>query len=203
MKKLFLLLMMSLLLPLGMMAGTHVNVMLTEAGTLQERLLDSEYDKIDSLTVSGKFNSLDLVYLNEAAGRIANMVYLDLTDIELVDSDEKYYTWAEFYGADGQSLGANRCYLQIPKRDTVSGARGEAESETPVLSDMIFSDEEDDIIAIPVYGSTNGEDDGTTGIDNNNREPITNNVWYNLQGQRVDKPGKGIYIHNGKVIVRK
>ena len=96
------LLLTMMLLPLGMMAeGTHEKVVLTEAGTLQERLVDSEYDTIDSLTVSGKFNSLDLKYIREATGRLANLVYLDLTDIELVDSEEEYYNWTEFEGAIG------------------------------------------------------------------------------------------------------
>ena len=26
-------------------------------------------------------------------------------------------------------------------------------------------------------------------------------VWYNLNGQRVENPSKGIYIRNGKVVV--
>ena len=28
-------------------------------------------------------------------------------------------------------------------------------------------------------------------------------VWYNLQGVRIDNPAKGIYILNGKKVVRK
>ena len=37
-----------------------------------------------------------------------------------------------------------------------------------------------------------------TGILDNNRETITNNRYYDLQGRRVEKPGKGLYIRNGK-----
>ena len=100
MKKILLLAL--LLLPLGMMAGgTHEKVVLTDAGTLQERLVDSEYDTIDSLTVSGKFNSLDLKYIREVTGKLANLKYLNLTGIEFVDSDEEYYNWTEFGGAIG------------------------------------------------------------------------------------------------------
>ena len=74
MKKYFLLALL-MLLPLGMMAdGNYVTIELTEAGTLQERLIDSGYDSVDGLTVKGKFNSLDLKYLHEATGRLANLV---------------------------------------------------------------------------------------------------------------------------------
>lgn len=35
-------------------------------------------------------------------------------------------------------------------------------------------------------------------------ERTSNNNWYNLQGQRIDKPSKtGVYIHNGKKVVIK
>lgn len=74
MKKNFLIAIL-MLLPLGMMAdGNYVTIVLTEAGTLQERLIESGYDSVDGLTVSGKFNSLDLKYLHEATGRLANLV---------------------------------------------------------------------------------------------------------------------------------
>ena len=43
----------------------------------------------------------------------------------------------------------------------------------------------------------------TTGITTitNNREPITGNHYYNLQGQRLSQPQKGINIMNGRKIV--
>ncbi len=37
-----------------------------------------------------------------------------------------------------------------------------------------------------------------TGISDNNRDTITNNRYYDLQGRRVEKPSKGLYIRNGK-----
>ena len=44
---------------------------------------------------------------------------------------------------------------------------------------------------------------GTTGIQNVNRETITNNRYYNLAGQRVAQPTKGMYIVNGKKVIIK
>ncbi len=42
-----------------------------------------------------------------------------------------------------------------------------------------------------------------TGISTINRESITNNRYYNLSGQRVDNPKKGLYIVNGRKVVIK
>ena len=49
------------------------------------------------------------------------------------------------------------------------------------------------------------EMDGTTGIENYNREAITDNRYFNLNGQRIeDQPSqKGIYIKNGKKVLMK
>lgn len=44
----------------------------------------------------------------------------------------------------------------------------------------------------------------TTGITNSRREPITaNNKYYNLAGQKVMNPTKGLYIVNGKKVLKK
>jgi len=47
-------------------------------------------------------------------------------------------------------------------------------------------------------------DSGTTGIETvDAKAPVADGYYYNLQGVRVGKPTKGIYIHNGKKIVVK
>lgn len=49
-----------------------------------------------------------------------------------------------------------------------------------------------------------GLGDGTTAIESLvNKAEITDGVYYNLQGQRVDNPTKGLYIVNGKKVVIK
>lgn len=75
------------------------------------------------------------------------------------------------------TIGKNRAYLQIPSR-IFAGTR----------SVNIGYD----------------DDDGTTSINHiSETAPQEEGVYYNLQGQRVEKPGKGLYIRNGKkVIVR-
>ena len=40
-------------------------------------------------------------------------------------------------------------------------------------------------------------------IDAIGNESAQPDVYYNLQGQRVDNPGKGVYIRNGKKVIIK
>ena len=46
-------------------------------------------------------------------------------------------------------------------------------------------------------------DSETTGITKNNRETVTNNHYFNLNGQKVLNPTKGLYIVNGKKYIAK
>ena len=46
-------------------------------------------------------------------------------------------------------------------------------------------------------------DDETTGVETVNREPLTVNQYYDLQGRRVAQPTKGLYIVNGKKVIIK
>jgi hypothetical protein len=46
-------------------------------------------------------------------------------------------------------------------------------------------------------------DEGTTEIRTIEQGTMSSehDVWFNLQGQRVAKPGKGLYIRNGKKVI--
>ena len=50
-----------------------------------------------------------------------------------------------------------------------------------------------------------GDDDETTDIESvtTDEEAKDNDVYYNLNGQRVSNPQKGVYIHNGKKVIIK
>ena len=95
---------------------------------------------------------------------------------------------------EGVTIGANRCYLPIKNKDAVAGTR--SMSDDVFFSKMITNDD-DDVIAIPVFG------EGTTGIISTQFQNANQDVYYNLQGQRVENPGKGLYIRNGKKVVIK
>lgn len=56
---------------------------------------------------------------------------------------------------------------------------------------------------IAVYSRTEEENTGIRATANNNRETISNNPCYNLQGRQVTNPQRGLYIINGKKVLVK
>jgi hypothetical protein len=63
--------------------------------------------------------------------------------------------------------------------------------------------EEPEMIKLPILFRSIGNDgDGTTGIKVQSSMQ-SDNAYYTLQGQRVAKPGKGLYIRNGKKVLIK
>ena len=100
---------------------------------------------------------------------------------------------------EGVTIGANRCYLPILNKDAAAGTRS-ANSDL----DQIAFEEADEVIGIQLQRGIGGDDEGTTSIKD--LPPALSEgegTWYTLQGQRVAKPGKGLYIHNGKKVVIK
>ena len=85
-------------------------------------------------------------------------------------------------GAEGTMVAAGHAYLQIP-------ASSPAASRSAV---SLWFDDEDE----------------ATGVDdaarlNNKDEIINNSVLFDLQGRRVEKPQRGVYIRDGKKVVVK
>ena len=100
----------------------------------------------------------------------------------------------------GVTIGANRCYLPIKNKEA-AGTRSAGSGQS-----QIAFEEADEVIGIPLFRSIDGDEDGTTSIKN--LTPALSKgegegEWYTLQGQRVNKPGKGIYIRNGRKVVIK
>ncbi len=114
-------------------------------------------------------------YVNMFKGNYGSSITINETDGE----------WTNYYMSNGQfvsvkntaTIGTNRCYLQLPTT-VFAGTRS---------IEVVYDDE------------------GTTGVKDNNRETITNNrddQWFTLGGQRISKPTKkGLYIHSGKKVV--
>ena len=102
----------------------------------------------------------------------------------------------------GVTLGANRCYLQIPKLEPSAASRGAEASKVNADLNKYGTFGTSDMIGIQLLGSRGSNGDGTTGIQAmDNGKWIIDDAYYNLNGQRVDKPGKGLYIHNGKKVI--
>ena len=92
-----------------------------------------------------------------------------------------------------------KAYMQIPTRH-VTRAEEDVVSGAPYYN----IGEEPEVISMQI-GTRGIEGDGedTTGISETvitDQEP---DVYYNLQGQRVENPGKGIYIKNGQKVIIK
>ncbi len=80
----------------------------------------------------------------------------------------------------GGDLPANHAWLAIPTKkitSTTSGAK---------LS-IVFTDYNDEVTAIKGVSEVKDADDN----------------WYNINGQKVVNPTKGLYIHNGKKVILK
>ena len=113
----------------------------------------------------------------------ANLMVGTLQPITINETDGEYTNYylsngdsgVGFYKVNGSvDLKANRAYLPLLKGTAQAGTR---------------------------FIGLGFEDDGTS-----NLTPALSKgegAWYTLQGQRVAKPGKGLYIHNGKKVVIK
>ncbi len=99
-----------------------------------------------------------------------------------------------FYKVNGSvEIKANRAYLPLLK-SSASGTRG--------FIGMDFDDDEDGTTGIEVpLGQRPLATEGTQESSIFNLQ--SNEVYYNLQGQRVDNPGKGVFIKNGRKVVIK
>ena len=99
----------------------------------------------------------------------------------------------------GNTIGNGKAYMQIPTKHVTR-------SMEDVIADLLIygiSGDEPEVIAIPVVNTRGLNGDGTTNIREKLVSEQTNDVYYNLQGQRVEKPTKGLYIKNGKKVVIK
>jgi hypothetical protein len=96
------------------------------------------------------------------------------------------------------TIGNNKCYLVLPT-SMVSGAASTRGAEANYIL------EEPEMIKMPIdFRSIDNEGEGTTAIkDLTPTLSEGDGEWYTLQGQRVAKPGKGVYIKNGKKVVIK
>jgi len=99
----------------------------------------------------------------------------------------------------GNTIGNGKAYMQIPSKHVTR-------SMEDMIADLLMygiSEDEPEVISIPVVNARGLNGDGTTGIHSIENGESENDVYYNLQGQRVDNPTKGLYIKNGKKVVIK
>lgn len=69
---------------------THGFFKTETAGELSELIENSESESFDSITISGKIGGADLALIAEPSGKLAEVVFVDMTDVELVADGEPY-----------------------------------------------------------------------------------------------------------------
>ena len=179
----------------GVIWLTRVKKVPAQTGILVMADVEGDYN-VPTATVQSVYENMfvgsetaQTIYTNEEIGGVDYVNYY----LSKGDAGVGFY---KVTNPDGVKMGANRCYLPIPKRDAASGARGK--NGESAFCKMVLSDEgNDDVIAIPLFT------DGTTGIDIQSSifNLQSNEVYYNLQGQPVETPRKGLYIRNGKKVI--
>ena len=92
-------------------------IMLSEAGTLSEVLAQMEKAEITNLAIKGKINAADIKVLRNSTGKLAALDTLDLSNVELVPSDEEYYIYTTM--SDGSmNPEYHRFFISAERRDT-------------------------------------------------------------------------------------
>lgn len=154
-------------------AGQGVLIHKTESSSGYADLL--RIDSFDDLNTQ-QANADREVYANSMLKGVTEATQIGATEGDKTNIILKN---AAFHPTSGGLIPANRAYLQIP---TASLAKEGATFE------LVFSD-------------------NTTGIDNYELQvtdyPNADSCFYNLNGQRISKPEKGIYIVNGKKYIKK
>ena len=162
-------------LPDGMTAAMVTGV--NESGTSVTTTALTYIPK-DAAVLLGKGTSTgspaSIIYTGDEVSTTDNkLVYT--SENKATENKEFYVLYKdEFVKATG-TIPVGKCYLDLTGVNIPSGARG---------------------LGI--------ENDGTTGIHAVNSEEgiVNSDVWYNLQGRRIEKPTKaGLYIKNGKKVI--
>lgn len=129
-------------------------------------------------------------YSNMFVGNISG----ESLDIDENDGDLRNYYLSEgtFVSVNGTAnIGNGKCYLQLPV-SFASLTRGSQNS-----TDYGLSEQETIQMKISTIAGN------MTGINETIQTGVEQDVYYNLQGMRVDNPTRGIYIRNGKKVVIK
>ena len=91
------------------------------------------------------------------------------------------------------NIGNNKSYLALPTSMVAAASTRGAEAN--------YIMEEPEVIKLPIsFRSLDNDGNGTTAI-RETKQSKDDGAYYTLQGQRVENPGKGIYIKNGKKVI--
>ena len=135
------------------------------------------------------------VYMNMFVGNTSgDKIQVNATSDD--GSETNYYLSSDgtFKSVNGYvNINDKKCYLALPTSMVAVASTRSAEES--------YKLDEPEMIQMPIIRSIESDNNGTT-----NLTPALSKgegEWYTLQGQRVAKPGKGLYIRNGKKVVIK
>ena len=133
------------------------------------------------------------VYANMLVGNnTEETITIQPTDGEYTNLRVGTQGFSKFTG--GKTVSAHKSYLQILTSYMPASVRGNVDDS------IVVGEIEPEVIRMSIFG---GGDDELTGIRSVEGQ-LTNDTWYNLNGQRIDTPTrKGLYIHNGRKVVVK
>lgn len=130
-------------------------------------------------------------YSQTKTGHKNNVIEDDITNVDLSKRD--YYSFFRFAG----TAKANYSYLMLPR--TVMQGNGQILNQNQDNDTKVFAKS-----MVWFEGIDAPMDNETTGISElKNNASNSDAAYYTLQGVKVAKPVKGIYIHQGKKIMVK
>lgn len=148
-------------------------------------------------TYSVNSSAIQAAYVNMMVGNTGASVVINSTDNIFVNYVLSGGQFKAITAGEQATIPQGKAYLQIPSNALTRAAN---DDENPLTYDL---SEEPEMISMKVDTRGISGDGDTTGIEEKIREAAESGVYYNLNGQRVDKPAKGLYIREGqKVIVK-
>lgn len=157
-------------------------------------------------------DGLQLTIPAEEFAKFGKDVVMGLSYTIAMDGDSDYNMFQLFYGdwQDNPSFIINGKEIAKEYRPTdVHGLQnGDSGTSELTFSEAVYNQIAERGIALQGHGIrlkkvTLGKSGGDTGIQSVVKATINDGVIYNLAGQRITNPTKGIYIRNGKKIVIK
>lgn len=148
-----------------------------------------------------------------------NFILADFCDTSLkeakgltVESDENYVGF--FRVKANVKCGPNKAYLSLPNTlyDKAEGAEAIVVKPNDPPSMVFRPDEWNDPTSTGNWGQRGnlgplkakfaGFEEEVTGISNFSTESVSDNNYYTLEGVKVAQPKKGVYVKNGKKIIK-
>ena len=120
-----------------------------------------------------------------------------------MQTGEDYIGFFRFTG-NGRS-GANKAYLSIPANKTVDGGVGATYGYIDYNGQLLGNETDTDNQSLAKMAVIfDDEDNGgtTTAVSEVKMDNTDADAFYTLQGIKVSRPVKGVYIHNGKKFIK-